>query len=662
MSLTWKDLYISVINSNKNIKTKYLDIIKCTSGSVEPGQILAIMGPSGGGKSTLLNALAGRIPPNSITQGSIKYNSKDRSVNNWYSEIGFVEQAVLLKEELTVKETFQYIYNFCHKSIKTNYVSFKNIQYKNEENINSSILSDKNLQQKKRIENCKCEDIIERVVNDLNLSNVINNSIQKLSGGECKRVSIGTALMRNPSILFLDEPTSGLDTLSALKICRILKKMAVEQNKTIVLTIHQPSNEIFNFFNQLLLLSDGNVIYYGLVMNVECFLREKGIVKREQATIPEFIVEICCNEFKEENPELFYNEGSVFKENCVIKNKQVMKTKNDTYIDFNPSINHILLLFRRMLVIQKNKKFEFFKAQFFKLCVYCLIIFFAYIASKKLSNFTQQKGFEDVNIADIMDESFILDSIKMIFVSTFVIMQVTSSITCNIDDINHVRAEISNGYYSIPSYYCSILAYQIFYELFASLFALIFYIFLFNKADFFIFKAFLFTPFITIPFGLFIGSFTESKQLVPILSSLFGTLSSIPPDIISNLIEKFGFDEKRKKNVFSYVSLLAMVISPYYYTAFLKYGLLSHRYEELNKGKMGYLEKLKKNMCYDERERQLLFINYMRISPYLLPFFLLLSTMFVLICGTFFAGIKNRPNMRMQTEKGENDKMELKKI
>jgi ABC-type multidrug transport system ATPase subunit len=81
-----------------------------------------------------------------------------------------------------------------------------------------------------------------------------------LSGGERKRVSIGFEMITDPSLIFLDEPTSGLDSFTSLSIMKLMKKQARE-GLTVVCTIHQPSSEIFNLFDRLILLKDGHLIY-----------------------------------------------------------------------------------------------------------------------------------------------------------------------------------------------------------------------------------------------------------------------------------------------------------------------------------------------------------------------------------------------------------------
>jgi ABC-type multidrug transport system ATPase subunit len=107
---------------------------------------------------------------------------------------------------------------------------------------------------------------VKEIIMDLKLNKCqdtfIGGSLLKgVSGGERKRTSIGVALITNPSLIFLDEPTTGLDSYTATQVMLILRNLA-NAGRTIIQTIHQPNSDIFQLFDQLMLLAQGRVIYY----------------------------------------------------------------------------------------------------------------------------------------------------------------------------------------------------------------------------------------------------------------------------------------------------------------------------------------------------------------------------------------------------------------
>lgn len=85
--------------------------------------------------------------------------------------------------------------------------------------------------------------------------------IKGVSGGERKRTSIGVELITDPSLIFLDEPTTGLDSFTAMSVVETMKELALS-GRTIVSTIHQPSSEIFDSFDRLMLMCLGKCIYF----------------------------------------------------------------------------------------------------------------------------------------------------------------------------------------------------------------------------------------------------------------------------------------------------------------------------------------------------------------------------------------------------------------
>lgn len=207
------------------------EILNGPTGAVLPGELLAMLGPSGSGKTTLLTALGGRL--GGSLSGSITYNGKPFS-NQMKRNTGFVTQDDVLYPHLTVTETLVF----------TALLRLPNSLTKQEKNMQA-----------------------EAVISELGLSKCKNSIIggpllRGISGGERKRVSIGQEMLINPSLIFLDEPTSGLDSTTAQRIVSTLWELA-NGGRTVVMTIHQPSSRLFYMFHKVLLLSEGNSLYYG---------------------------------------------------------------------------------------------------------------------------------------------------------------------------------------------------------------------------------------------------------------------------------------------------------------------------------------------------------------------------------------------------------------
>ncbi|XP_030522503.1 ABC transporter G family member 9 [Rhodamnia argentea] len=216
----------------KSMKTEERVILNGLTGAVQPGEMLAMLGPSGSGKTTLLTTLGGRLAGGHLG-GTITYNGKPFS-NSLKRSTGFVTQDDIMYPHLTVTETLVFTALLrLHKS------------YTKEEKVMHA----------------------EEVIAQLGLTKCKNSIIgggglRGVSGGERKRVSIGQEMLINPSLLFLDEPTSGLDSTTAQTIVSKLWELA-KGGRTVVMTIHQPSSRLFYMFHKVLLLSEGNSLYFG---------------------------------------------------------------------------------------------------------------------------------------------------------------------------------------------------------------------------------------------------------------------------------------------------------------------------------------------------------------------------------------------------------------
>ncbi|KAH9831656.1 uncharacterized protein C8Q71DRAFT_781859 [Rhodofomes roseus] len=209
-------------------------ILDSISGTVKPGQLMAIMGASGAGKSTFLDILA-RKNKRGVVSGRTLVNGREVADEDFKKMMGFVDQEDTLMSTLTVYETVLY----------------------------SALLR---LPREMSLEAKKfrtLETMHELGILAIKDSRIGDSGRRSISGGEKRRVSIACELVTSPSILFLDEPTSGLDAYNALSVVSSLVTLARNYNRTVVFTIHQPRSNIVSLFDRLLVLAQGKMIYSG---------------------------------------------------------------------------------------------------------------------------------------------------------------------------------------------------------------------------------------------------------------------------------------------------------------------------------------------------------------------------------------------------------------
>ncbi|XP_054447732.1 broad substrate specificity ATP-binding cassette transporter ABCG2 [Pteronotus mesoamericanus] len=212
-------------------KTVEKEILTDVNGIMRPG-LNAILGPTGGGKSSLLDILAARKDPQGLS-GDVLINGAPRPAN-FKCNSGYVVQDDVVMGTLTVRENLQFSAALRLPSTMTN-------REKNER--------------------------INVVIQELGLAKVADSKVgtqftRGVSGGERKRTSIGMELITDPSILFLDEPTTGLDASTANAVLSLLKRMS-KQGRTIIFSIHQPRYSIFKLFDSLTLLASGRLMFHG---------------------------------------------------------------------------------------------------------------------------------------------------------------------------------------------------------------------------------------------------------------------------------------------------------------------------------------------------------------------------------------------------------------
>ncbi|PNF34870.1 Protein scarlet, partial [Cryptotermes secundus] len=151
----------------------------------------------------------------------------------------------------------------------------------------------------RRTSNAERHNIVSELLVQVGLTGSASTLIGKpgqdkvLSGGEKKRLAFATELMTNPPLLFCDEPTTGLDSFSAQKLVEKMKEMT-RGGRTIVCTIHQPSSEVFNMFNQLIILADGRIAFIGSTKLALEFFSKHGYECPETYSPADFFIRMLA--------------------------------------------------------------------------------------------------------------------------------------------------------------------------------------------------------------------------------------------------------------------------------------------------------------------------------------------------------------------------------
>ncbi|KAJ7081875.1 hypothetical protein B0H15DRAFT_890062 [Mycena belliarum] len=241
------------------------------SGTIKPGQVCAIMGASGAGKSTFLDILARKAKRGQVS-GMTYVNGREVRNEEFKAVTGFVDQEDTLMSTLTVYETVLY----------------------------SALLR---LPRDMSLEAKKFRTL--ETMNELGILGIKDSRIgasgqRSISGGEKRRVSIACELVTSPSILFLDEPTSGLDAYNAFNVVESLVSLARDYNRTVIFTIHQPRSNIVALFDQLVLLASGKLVYSGEFSKCQAYFADIGHPCPPGFNIADFLIDMTMHAILDE--------------------------------------------------------------------------------------------------------------------------------------------------------------------------------------------------------------------------------------------------------------------------------------------------------------------------------------------------------------------------
>ncbi|GAB4854144.1 transcription factor [Ancistrocladus abbreviatus] len=270
-------------------------ILHNVSGIIKPGRMTLLLGPPGSGKTTLLLALAGKLPKDLKCTGKITYNGHNMDEFIPQRTSAYISQYDLHAGELTVRETLAFSARV--QGVGTNYDMLVELARREKE---ANIKPDPDIDvymKAAAMEGQEANIVTEYIIKILGLdvcadTLVGNEMIRGISGGQRKRLTTGEMMVGPAKALFMDEISTGLDSSTTYQIVNSIRESIHILKGTALISLLQPAPETYDLFDDIILLSDGQIVYQGPRENVLEFFESMGFKCPERKGVADFLQEV----------------------------------------------------------------------------------------------------------------------------------------------------------------------------------------------------------------------------------------------------------------------------------------------------------------------------------------------------------------------------------
>ncbi|KAJ9540247.1 hypothetical protein OSB04_026753 [Centaurea solstitialis] len=304
-------------------KKRVVKILRDVSGVVRPSRMTLLLGPPGSGKTTLLRALAGILDSDLRVTGDVTYCGHRMSEFIPQRTCAYISQHDVHHGEMTVRETFDFAGRCLGVGTRYDLLAELSRREKDEgikpdpeidafmkatavAGQESSLVTDYVLKQLELIENELNQILGLDICADITVGDQMRRGI---SGGQKKRVTTGEMLVGPAKVFFMDEISTGLDSSTTFQIVKYMKQMVHIMDVTMIISLLQPPPETFELFDDIILLSEGQIVYQGPRADILDFFESAGFKCPERKGVADFLQEVTS---KKDQEQYWFNKNEPY--------------------------------------------------------------------------------------------------------------------------------------------------------------------------------------------------------------------------------------------------------------------------------------------------------------------------------------------------------------